>query len=307
MCPCHKPIIPENLSFHPCNILEREELAGFVAKYGSTADVLLFSNICHCYSPEENAALLQQAGPLLAQEGLLIVHDFYRDANSFGAIYDLHMLVNTYNGRSYTTAETSFMLKNAGFGQSVVIELPSCSLAVVATCNTPYQTPSPLFSLKNHALTHGFFAAEELNPTSIHSKAWVRAKCAYGCSQYGKRRSCPPHSMDQTEFQELLECYSLALLVVGQPPLRAFQDHLLALEREAFLGGFKKALVLSGGPCSWCENCDDQQCRFPEKRRPSLEACGCDVFALAESCGITVGPLKSSDDFVQYFGLLLVD
>ena len=89
--------------------------------------------------------------------------------------------------------------------------------------------------------------------------------------------------------------------------LRDFQEKLLGLEKEAFLGGFKKALVFSGGPCCWCESCDDIMCRFPEKRRPSLESCGCDVFALAESCGIPLAPLKSSDDFVQYVGLLLVD
>ncbi len=108
--------IPENLSFHPCNILDRQELAELVAGHRAQADLLLFSNICHCYGPAENEALLLQAGELLAEDGLLIVHDFYRDANSFGALYDLHMLVNTYNGRSYTTAETAAMLQSAGFG-----------------------------------------------------------------------------------------------------------------------------------------------------------------------------------------------
>ncbi len=124
---------PLNLSFHPCNILDKEELSGLIASYEGAADLLLFSNICHCYSPAENEALLEQAGKLLNEEGQLIVHDFYRDANSFGALYDLHMLVNTYNGRSYTLAETATMLKTAGFSQKRVLELPSCSLALVAT------------------------------------------------------------------------------------------------------------------------------------------------------------------------------
>lgn len=299
--------IPHNLSFHPCNILERQQLAGLVAGHRATADLLLFSNICHCYGPDENLALLEQAGEMLAEDGLLIVHDFFRDANSFGALYDLHMLVNTWNGRSYTTAETAAALQDAGFGHNVVIELPSSSLAMVATRNTAYQSASSLFTLKSHALSHGFFAAVELDPARIQSEAWVRAKCAYGCSQYGKRWSCPPHAMDQAGFEEMLGCYSRALLVAGQPPLRDFQGKLLGLEREAFLSGFKKALVFSGGPCCWCESCDDIKCSFPEKRRPSLESCGCDVFALAESCGILVAPLRSSDDFVQYVGLLLVD
>ena len=299
--------IPDNLSFYPCNILDREELAALVSGHQAKADLLLLSNICHCYSPAENAALLEQAGALLTDDGLLIVHDFYRDANSFGALYDLHMLVNTRNGRSYSTAETAAMLQDAGLKHQAVIELPSGSLAVVASRHTPYQAASSLFALRNHALSHGFFAAVELDPASIRSEAWVRAKCAYGCAQYGRRWSCPPHAMDQAGFEELLKCYSRALLVAGQPPLRTFQEQLLELEREAFLGGSKKALAFSGGPCSWCESCADEQCRFPEKRRPSLESCGCDVFALAKSCGIPLAPLRNSDDFAQYVGLLLVD
>jgi predicted metal-binding protein len=178
---------------------------------------------------------------------------------------------------------------------------------MVASRSQPYQATTSLFGLKQQALSHGFFAAVELDPASIRSEAWVRAKCAYGCPLYGKRWSCPPHSLDQAGFEELLGCYSRALLVAGQPPLKAFQEHLLELEKEAFLRGFKKALVFSGGPCSWCESCDDTMCRFPEKRRPSLESCGCDVFALAERCGIPVAPLRNSDDFVQYIGLLLVE
>jgi len=300
-------LTPHNLEFYPCNILEGQELGALVASHRAAVDLLLFSNLCHCYSPDENRALLEQAGEMLTDEGLLVVHDFYRDANSTGALYDLHMLVNTYNGRSYTTAETAALLGGAGFSHHSLVELPSKSLALVATRITAYQSASSLFALSRHALSHGFFAAVELDPARIRSEAWVRAKCAYGCPEYGKRWSCPPHAMDQAGFEELLGCYSRALLVAGQPPLRDFQEKLMGLEREAFLGGFKKALVFSGGPCCWCEECDDAKCRFPEKRRPSLESCGCDVFALADSCGIPISPLRNSDDFVQYVGLLLVD
>jgi predicted metal-binding protein len=298
---------PQNLKIHPGNILDQQELAELVTKHRGSADLLLFSNLCHCYGPQENAELLLQAGDVLKADGLLVVHDFFRDANSYGALYDLHMLVNTWNGRSYSTSETAALLQSAGFRHTATITLPSDSLAMIATRTRPYPAPTSLIALQNHATDHGFFAAVELDPTSIRSEAWVRAKCAYGCPLYGKRWSCPPHSMDQAGFEELLGSYSRALLVAGQPPLRDFQQNLLDLEREAFLAGFKKALVFSGGPCCWCENCDDRQCRFPEKRRPSLESCGCDVFALAEQCGIPVAPLRNSDDFVQYFGLLLVD
>jgi predicted metal-binding protein len=299
--------LPEGLSPYPCNVIDQQEMAGLVERYRGRANLLLFSNLCHCYGQDENRALLRQAGELAAEDGLLLIHDFYRDANGPGALYDLHMLVNTLNGRTYSVAETAILLRDAGFPRHSVIELPSGSLALVATRTTPFQNAASLFGLKNHALAHGFYAAAELDPAGIRSEAWVRAKCAYGCPEYGRRWSCPPHSMDQAGFEELLAGYSRALLVAGQPPLRAFQHHLLDLEKEAFLSGFKKALVFSGGPCSWCETCPPERCPHPEKRRPSLESCGCDVFALAERCGIPVAPLRQSDDFVQYVGLLLVD
>ena len=156
-------------------------------------------------------------------------------------------------------------------------------------------------------MENGFFAAVPLAPATIHCEPWVKAKCAYGCSRYGRKWSCPPHAMTQEEFRDILGCYSHALLLAGQPPLRNFQENLLELEKQAFLSGYKKALAFSGGPCCWCETCPDDRCAFPDKRRPSLEACGCDVFALAESAGLTVAPLKNSDDFVQFIGLLLVE
>ncbi|MHB8056811.1 MAG: methyltransferase [Desulfuromonadaceae bacterium] len=135
--------LPHNLTFYPVNILERQELAALVARHRGTADLLLFSNLCHCYSPEENCALMEQASALLADDGLLVVHDFHRDANSFGALYDLHMLVNTWNGRSYASAETAALLAGAGFPHHSIVELPSSSTAIVATRTVPYRRCLP--------------------------------------------------------------------------------------------------------------------------------------------------------------------
>lgn len=132
--------LPHNLTFYPVNILERQELEVLVAGHRGTVGLLLFSNLCHCYSPEENCALMEQASDLLTDDGLLVVHDFYRDANCFGALYDLHMLVNTWNGRSYTTAETAALLAGAGFPHHAIVELPSRSSALVATRTVPYQS-----------------------------------------------------------------------------------------------------------------------------------------------------------------------
>lgn len=301
---------PDNhgIYWHPLNILDRVELETLVREHQGAASLLLFSNLLHCYQAEENRGMLAKAAELVAAGGMVVVHDFFRDGNSFGALYDLHMLVNTLSGRSYSFAETAGLLESAGFGQQTILGLPSLSHAMVATRHTPYQAEAATRqTLARKALEIGFFAAVPLDPATISCEPWVKAKCAYGCSQYGRKWSCPPHAMPPEEFRAILGGYSHALLLAGQPPLRDFQENLLELEKQAFLAGCKKALAFSGGPCCWCETCPDDRCAFPDKRRPSLEACGCDVFSLAESTGLTVAPLRNSDDFVQFIGLLLLE
>ncbi|HBA71803.1 MAG: hypothetical protein A2X82_19270 [Geobacteraceae bacterium GWC2_55_20] len=296
------------ITTHACNLLDQAELDRLTAIYADSASIVLMSNLLHCYSPVENEMLLGKVAGILRQDGLLIVHDFFRDGNAFGAIYDAHMMLNTYNGRAYSFVEAIRMLNVAGLPHTGVIELQSYSHAILAE-KQPSKTVAtdPLFTLRQKALSLGFFQAVAVVPQEISIEAWVDAKCRYGCMFYNRKWSCPPHSMGADGFRELLRCYSKAMIVAGQPPLRQFQHSLLELEKHTFLQGFKKALVFTGGPCSWCENCADERCSFPEKRRPSLESCGCDVFALAQACGIPLKPIENSDDFVQYIGLLLVD
>jgi len=124
----------ENFTLFPCNLLHQKEVDALIGEYRGTAGVVLLSNLYHCYAPDENRTLLQQIAQLVNNSGLLIVHDFFRDANNFGAMYDLHMLANTLNGRTYSISETCSIVANAGFSYTKTIELPSFSLALVASC-----------------------------------------------------------------------------------------------------------------------------------------------------------------------------
>ncbi len=121
------------LAVLPCNILDQQEFGACTAAHCGTAGLVLLSNLLHCYGPQENRAVLEQAAGMLAPDGLLVVHDFFRDANLYGALYDLHMLVNTWNGRCYSSADTSALLQEVGLGHTRVIELPSHSWAVLAS------------------------------------------------------------------------------------------------------------------------------------------------------------------------------
>ncbi|HZV80641.1 MAG TPA: methyltransferase [Geobacteraceae bacterium] len=120
------------VSLCPCNLLDSGERREFVGRYRGTADLLLLSNFIHCYSRDEVAAMLADLAELVARDGRLVIHDFFTDGNRFGALYDLHMLVNTYNGRTYTFAETDEVLALSGFSVCRTLALPSFSHALVA-------------------------------------------------------------------------------------------------------------------------------------------------------------------------------
>lgn len=125
--------LPPGLEFYPCNILDKHEMSLLTGKHVVTADVVLLSNICHCYSDKENSQILQSISKLLKPDGVLIVHDFFRDTSGFGAMYDLHLMVNTYNGRCFSTGEMDTLLTRNGLRQNSIIELPSGSVALL--CN----------------------------------------------------------------------------------------------------------------------------------------------------------------------------
>jgi predicted metal-binding protein len=44
---------------------------------------------------------------------------------------------------------------------------------------------------------------------------WVRLKCKYGCSKYGKSWCCPPETPDPEKMQIVLDGYREALLLCG--------------------------------------------------------------------------------------------
>ena len=51
----------------------------------------------------------------------------------------------------------------------------------------------------------------------------------------------------------------------------------------------------------------DGRCRFPEKLRPALEACGVDVYETARRAGLTLNPVQHPLGYVKYVGLVLFD
>ncbi len=148
--------------------------------------------------------------------------------------------------------------------------------------------------------------AEIIAPSSVTVAEWVRMKCRYGCGGYGSSRCCPPHSPEPATTRRMLGEYRRAILVeAGQKKPR---DFVPDLERALFLAGYYKAFSFASGPCRLCRDCDpDESCHHSEKARPSMEACGIDVFATVRAAGWEIEVVQGVEDTPHFFGLVLVD
>jgi predicted metal-binding protein len=106
----------------------------------------------------------------------------------------------------------------------------------------------------------------------------------------------------------MLSEYTSALLIHKKGRWSDFRDTMAELERFAFLNGYYKAFSFHSGPCNLCEECNiDGPCRNPSKARPSMEACGMDVFGTARAAGLPIQVAKTRADETNYYGLLLLE
>jgi len=162
--------------------------------------------------------------------------------------------------------------------------------------------------LVQKALKLGAVGAKVIAPATVETGAWVRWKCQFGCGGYGSSLVCPPHSPTPEQTRAMLDGYKKSILFEVAPEWPRAKEVAAKLERELFLAGCYKALGLGAGPCRLCEACAfEEGCRHPRQARPSMEACGIDVYATAREHGFTINVVRSRDDRQHYFGLVLVE
>ena len=183
---------------------------------------------------------------------------------------------------------------------------------------------------------------QDIKPISTDMIAvadWVRFKCRYGCRAYGKHLCCPPYAPTPDEMRMVVAEYKTAILarfetVPGPGTDPKHTHHYLMnsvanlhktvyqLEIKSFLSGYYKALGFYAMPCSLCETCvaeeklekneeasllDTTKCRHKDIMRPSMEACGVDVFKTLENAGYSSRVLKSYSEKVVLFGMVLLE
>ena len=160
------------------------------------------------------------------------------------------------------------------------------------------------------AVKLGALGAKPIPARSIATGRWVRLKCQFGCGGYAQCMTCPPYSPEPEQTAAMLKEYRTALLIHGD-------DHTdvtriaVTLERSAFLDGCYKALAVGAGPCRLCARCailsNKRECRHPEEARPSMEACGIDVYQTARRNGCPIEVVRNHRCTQNYYGLVLLE
>lgn len=279
-------------------------------EFGKNFSLICMSNFLHAYGPEEARQLLLKAVTLLRANGILIIHDYFPDrqgaAPEKGALYDLAMMLNTFNGVCHETATITQWLGKAGIKTIGIKNLATDTTLIMAKMNGSLKLMTDPWT--DLAMDLKFDAIIPISPREVVTAPWVKAKCQFGCKGFGKNLQCPPFGMDHDKTRLLLDDYTTAFLVRGAPPGKQFHDALLDLERHAFLKGFHKAFVFGAGPCPVCAKCpEDGTCRHHDLARPAMEGSGIDVYTTVSNAGWSLSPVQKKGQYVTYIGLFLVE
>ena len=151
---------------------------------------------------------------------------------------------------------------------------------------------------------------------------WVRLKCQFGCSQYNTNWCCPPASPDLAKVRVILQEYSQALLLIGSRQCTNFYldnakrraeqvrswNEVMSIERRLFLEGYDKAISLVSGSCALCKKCTyPEACRFPQERRPPIEAFSIDLIGTLKNLGLNTSVAQKTDDRFKYYAIILLE
>lgn len=293
------------LQYCPANILEPWPVKK------RSFDLVILSNILHAYSGKELPHILLSAADCLGKDGVLLIHDFFREhCPEKAALSDLNMFINTYNGRVFSGKEIQEQLLHLGLFCTELLPLKTDTAVLFASKDTSaagslHLDPTDL--LVSRIRARGFKKVYRVKTEDIHIPGWTDLRCRFGCDRYGNPH-CPPNSPSPEKTREIVKDFKHALLLEGEPPTKTFQLRVLQAEREAFNAGFHKAFSYWAGPCSLCESCTGKgPCKNTVHARPSMEGAGIDVFETARRAGASLRTLQSKDEFVKYFALMLVE
>ena len=166
---------------------------------------------------------------------------------------------------------------------------------------------------------HGYTDFRWIDPKDIVVAQWVRLKCMFGCSEFGRNATCPPNVPSVPECREFFEEYTRAAVFHFAKAVDAPEDRhewsrgvntaLLALERDVFLAGNQKAFLLFMDSCGLCKKCsgDREECKEPRSARPTPEAMAVDVFSTVRRIGYPIEVLPDYHQAMNRYAFLLIE
>lgn len=166
---------------------------------------------------------------------------------------------------------------------------------------------------------HGYKDFRWLDSNDILVAHWVRFKCMYGCPAYGKKACCPPNTPGISECCKMFAEYKEVVVFHFQKQLARPEDRgqwsreeylrLLKLEREIFLAGYYKTLLIPFESCNICDTCAESRldCKHPLKARAGADALGIDVYATVRKAGYRIEVLKDYQETMDRFAFMMIE
>jgi predicted metal-binding protein len=167
-------------------------------------------------------------------------------------------------------------------------------------------------------LKHKFKDFRWIDPKNIVVSRWVRMKCMFGCTEYGKIACCPPNTPSVDECKSFFSEYSEGAIFHFEKRLedpeeryewaRDINEKLLGLERDVFLAGNPKTFLLFMDSCSLCKNCGEERikCKNKKSARPPPEAMAVDVFSTVRQLGYSIEVLHDYSQTMNRYAFLLI-
>ncbi len=174
-------------------------------------------------------------------------------------------------------------------------------------------------NLENIFSRFGFSDFRWVKASQIEVAHWVRFKCTFGCSSFGKKATCPPQVPGVEECRTFFAEYTDAVIFhfakkVDKPEDRVpwsrdVSKKLVALEREVFWVGYHKAFMMFMDECRLCSTCSGERatCINKDDARPGPESLAVDLFATVRSAGYPIEVLRSYDQEMNRYAILLIE
>ena len=158
----------------------------------------------------------------------------------------------------------------------------------------------------------GIDYAVVVETSRVVTAPWVRMKCQFGCAGYSESLCCPPRTPTPDEMRTILDSYVFGILLhrqirTGGKAVVRLSETAVDVERALFLDGYYKAWALGSGPCGRCKTCNMKTCLHPDRARPSMEACGIDVYATARAYDLPIQVVRERTEVRNFYALVLIE